>query len=161
MSLWSKRAGALEAASSLDETVPLPRRSRCALSSSAGVRLSSRLLHEASLPSIDVGSERWTTMGGRLRRLDDFLERLDRVMRRLGRGTREEKRRTSQLVPEEIKARAVASIARACDVPLQRMRSMVVSVWLATDPEGRTGAVDGAIGIGRRAGRLVLRALRT
>jgi hypothetical protein len=40
------------------------------------------VLHEASLSSVDVGGERWTTMDGWLRRLDDFRERLDRVMRR-------------------------------------------------------------------------------
>jgi Flavin containing amine oxidoreductase len=45
-----------------------------------------RVLHEASLSSVDVGGERRTTMDGRLRRLDDFWEQLDRVMRRL-RGT--------------------------------------------------------------------------
>jgi hypothetical protein len=47
-----------------------------------------RVLHEVSLSSVDVGGERWTTMDGRLRRLDDFWERLDRVMHRLGGATR-------------------------------------------------------------------------
>ena len=49
-----------------------------------------RVLHEASLSSVDVGGERWTAMDGRLRRLDDFWERLDRVMRRLAGTTRDE-----------------------------------------------------------------------
>jgi len=36
----------------------------------------------------------------------------------------------AQLAPEEIKARAVGSLARVCDVPLRRMRTMVESTWL-------------------------------
>ena len=38
--------------------------------------------------------------------------------------------RMAQLAPEEIKARAVGSLARVCDVPLRRMRTMVESTWL-------------------------------
>jgi monoamine oxidase len=49
-----------------------------------------RVLHDASLSSVDVGGERWSTLDGRLRRLDDFWEQLDRVMRRLRGTTRDE-----------------------------------------------------------------------
>jgi monoamine oxidase len=109
--------------------------------------------------------------------------------------------RMAQLSPEEIKACAVASLARICGVPLRRLRRMVAGAWLhdwehdpfargaysyarvggaeaarrfaqpiagtlffageATDREGRTGTVHGAITTGRRAARQVLRELRT
>jgi monoamine oxidase len=49
-----------------------------------------RVLHDASLSSVDVGGERWSTMDGRLLRLDDFWDRLDRVLRRLPRTTQDE-----------------------------------------------------------------------
>jgi len=63
MSLLSKCASALEAASSLDETVPLRCRSSWALSSSMeSAWAHARALHEASLSSVDVGGERWATM---------------------------------------------------------------------------------------------------
>jgi monoamine oxidase len=49
-----------------------------------------RVLLDASIPSIDVGGQRWMTMGGGgLRPFDDFWERLDRVMSRLPRSGRD------------------------------------------------------------------------
>jgi monoamine oxidase len=48
-----------------------------------------RVLRDASIPSIDVGGQRWMTAGKGLRPIDDFWERLDRVMRRLPRSTRD------------------------------------------------------------------------
>ena len=48
-----------------------------------------RVLRDALIPTIDVGGQRWTTMRGGLRPLDDFWERLDRVMRHLPRAKRD------------------------------------------------------------------------
>jgi monoamine oxidase len=108
-------------------------------------------------------------------------------------------RRLSQLRVDELKSRAISSLARQMHISRQRLRSLVEGFWThdwehdpfargaysyaavggadaaavlarpvrrtlffageASDAEGGTGTVDGAIASGRRAARQVMRAL--
>lgn len=73
MSSWSKRAGG-RIFTRRDSATPVPIELGAEFIHGSAPELA-RVLHEALLSSVDVGGDRWTTMDGRLRHLDDFWER--------------------------------------------------------------------------------------
>lgn len=125
------------------------------------------VIQEAALAIVDVEGQRSTTTGGRLRPLDDFwdlaaLSRQFHIPLRHVRGMVTAVRSHNwQHDPFARGAYSYQIVGGACaPTALARpLRGTLFFAGEATNVDGATGTVDGAIATGRRAAKQVLRTL--